>query len=246
MAISRSTPALVSALLFASLTRAASAQTPAQWQTQFQSSYGINLIYATTSSSTYTLSYSIPLASDYAALGTYMQKAYEQIGKYTPNYRTNMQLWKVVVCSNLSIGGQYRAAVPDPAKHTLFLDYKSGAYNPDYQRHVVNHELFHYMMGIVKGNMYWHDSTWATLNYPGFQYGSGGAGAQDPNYTVLNHPYLGFVNRYATSAMEEDMAEFDAMRFVTSEASLLSSWRINDSYLNSKVNRLIAILAPYQ
>ena len=242
----RPAPSLVALLSFGVLASSASAQTPAQWKTSFQAAYGISLIYTTTSPSSYSLSYSVPPSSDSTALSAYLSKAYEQIGKYTPKYRANMKLYRVVVCSNLAVGGQYRAAVPDPAKNTLFLDYKSGDYNPDYQRHVVNHELFHYMMGIVKGNMYWHDTMWATLNYAGFQYGSGGAGAQDPTYTVLNHPYLGFVDKYATSAMEEDMAEIDAMRFVTAEASQLSSWRTNDSYLNNKVNRLIQILAPYQ
>jgi hypothetical protein len=234
-------------LIFGSLVASGVAQTtPAGWKTAFQNSYGINLIYTTTSPSAYSLTYNIPLATDATAQSAYMQKAYEQIGKYTANYRTHMQLTKVVVCYNLAVGGQYRAAVPDPANHTLFLDYKSGVYNPDYQRHVVNHELFHYIMGIVKGNMYWQDATFGSYNYPGFQYGTGGANAQNPNYTVLNHPYLGFVNMYATSGMEEDMAEIDAMRFVPNEAANLASWRTNDSYLNNKVNRLLQILAPYQ
>jgi hypothetical protein len=239
----RPTAALV---VLAALGAAAPAQTPAQWKASFQSAYGINLIYTTTSPTAYSLTYSVPPTSDYAALGAYMQKAYEQIGKYTPYYRQNMQLFRVVVCYDLTVNGQYRAAAPDPSTHTLFLDYRRGAYSPDYQRHVVNHELFHYMMGIVKGSMYWHDATFGGYNYPGFQYGSGGVNAQDPSYAVLNHPYLGFVDGYATSAMEEDMAEIDAMRFVPAEASQLASWRTNDPYLNNKYNRLLQILSIYQ
>ena len=68
------------------------------------------------------------------------------------------------------------------------------------------HELFHYMMYVTHGYG-WDDPEWEACNPPGFQYGNGGIYDRDPTSGILNHPQLGFVDHYATSAIAEDMAE---------------------------------------
>lgn len=188
--------------------------------------------------------YSVPSSGEASALAGYAGKVAEEMGKYSRSTLTSLHLKQIAVCRDLEVNGQPRAAMPDPDSGTLFLDYKLGDDDDAYQRHVIHHELFHYMMGVLHNDMQYHDSVWAGYNVPGFQYGSGGVNQRESSSAVLDHPMRGFVDGYAESAQEEDMAEIEACRMVPSEDKLLQGWMANDSVLRSKYQRLLEMLKP--
>lgn len=117
------------------------------------------------------------------------------------------QLRRVVLCDGLHFAGQRRNAIPDFEHDTLYLDVSRGSYNKSYQSKVIHHEFFHIIDYRDDGYVY-QDERWASLNPPGFRYGSGGINAQDLLYTsVLAEKFPGFLNHYSTAGVEEDKAE---------------------------------------
>lgn len=205
---------------------------------------GLSLVWRTDVPHPGYCAYSVASDADASAVAAYAEKVDEEMAKYSRSALTALHLQRIAVYKNLAVEGQPRAAMPDPESGTLFLDYKLGDDDDAYQRHVIHHELFHYMMGVLHNDMQYHDSTWAVYNVPGFQYGNGGVNQRESSSAVLDHPMTGFVDGYAESAQEEDMAEIEACRLVPSEAKLLEGWMSQDSVLRSKYQRLLEILKP--
>ena len=216
----------------------------ARIQGEMQSKDGISVVWRTDVPHPGYCAYSVPSDSEATGVAGYAKKVDEEMAKYSRSTLTALHLQRIAIYKNLAVEGQYRAAMPDPDSGTLFLDYKLGDDDDAYQRHVIHHELFHYMMGVLHNDMQYHDSTWANLNVPGFQYGNGGVNQRESSSAVLNHPMAGFVDGYAESAQEEDMAEIEACRLVPSEDKLLEHWMANDSVLQNKYQRLLEILKP--
>ncbi len=130
----------------------------------------------------------------------------EEFGLYPPDVIRRAQLERVVLCKDLSYGGQLRGAIPDFESKTLYLDAVRGDFNPTYQRKVIHHDFFHMIDYRDDGNLY-ADKEWEKLNPAGFHYGTGGANAQDDSMSsVLTDRWPGFLNSYSKTGVEEDKA----------------------------------------
>lgn len=179
---------------------------------------------------------------DSTAFAHYNQILAQEFGKYPLGLVELAHLKAIAVVRNLSYASQLRAAVPDFVKEILYLDAYRGNSNETYQRHVIHHEYYHLLEQEVYGSVYYKDPQWAAFNPADFSYGSGGVNAQSgPQYDLV-HPQTGFINRYATSGLEEDKAEVYAALMIPAEARLLESWSQTDSVLRAKVAAMKAFL----
>lgn len=116
-------------------------------------------------------------------------------------------LKRIVICKDLSFARQLRAAVPDFEHDTLYLDALRGRGSETYVRSVIHHEFYHIIDLRDDGKLY-QDGEWASLNAPGFSYGTGGTNAQGDHSMALRTDSLpGFLDKYATTGVEEDKAE---------------------------------------
>lgn len=153
------------------------------------------------------------------------------------------RLRRVVLCRDLSFGGQRRNAIPDFEHDTLYLDVARGTHNQAYMRKVIHHEFFHIIDLRDDGSLY-RDERWASLNPGAFRYGSGGKNAQNlPQTSVLTDKFPGFLNHYSTTGVEEDKAEVFANLVVDPEE--IESRAKKDTVLRSKVRRMRELLADF-
>ena len=178
-------------------------------------------------------------------LARYTRLFAEEFGLYPPDVIRYAQLERVVVCKDLSYGGQLRGAIPDFDSKTLYLDAVRGSFNPTYQRKVIHHDFFHMIDFRDDGNLY-ADKEWERLNPAGFHYGTGGANAQDdPMSSVLTDRWPGFLNSYSKTGVEEDKAEMFANLVV--EPAYLERRSQTDPVVRAKVaaiKRLLTQFAP--
>jgi len=169
----------------------------------------------------------------------------KEIALYPPAFISESGLRVIAVVKDLAYDGQPRAALPDPYVGVLYLDALLGRAFPVYQRHVIHHEYFHFVQGKRFGDPYVRDPKWMSFNPPGFRYGKGGVTARDSGVTPLNHPAAGFINAYAQSAPEEDMAEVFAALRVPEERALLLEWARQDEVLRRKIEYLEEFFESY-
>lgn len=148
----------------------------------------------------------------------------EGLKKYAPLFKKEWSLYpkslmakakviKIVVCRDLAVNGQLRAAVPAFEIDTMYYDAELGSYAPHYQRTVVHHEFFHmidFRMGVMR-----KDPEWSALNPKDFSYGTGGKNMRDGNAGTLRDDIPGFLTQYGTAAVEEDKAELFAHLIVS-------------------------------
>ncbi len=131
----------------------------------------------------------------------------EEFSLYPPAVIRRAGIARVVICRDLALGEQRRAAIPHFGGSTLFLDAVRGIHIPIYLRRVLHHELFHMIDYRDDGDLY-SDKEWEALNPKWFHYGHGGVSAQnDPMSSVLSDRYPGFLNSYSKTGVEEDKAE---------------------------------------
>ena len=64
---------------------------------------------------------------------------------YPETFIGKMRLRRLVLCANLVVAGDERAAAPALVEKTLYLDVNSATYDRKYQRRVIHHELFHFL-----------------------------------------------------------------------------------------------------
>jgi hypothetical protein len=122
-------------------------------------------------------------------------------------------LRRIVLCEDLSYGGQLRAAIPDFEHRDLYLDVARGAYDDLYRRGVLHHEFFH-MIDYCNGTL-GCDGRWSALLPKGTKYGTGGKKAQnDPFASLITTNLPGFLNTYCKTSVEEDKAEVFANMIV--------------------------------
>ena len=99
--------------------------------------------------------------------------------------------------------------------------------------------IYHLIEYSQSNDMYYKDPAWLAFNDSTFKYGNGGRDAyKDPTYANTEHPRVGFVTGYATSALEEDKAETYAFLFVKEGYASLQKWEPEDQILTKKVNYL--------
>jgi hypothetical protein len=178
----------------------------------------------------------------------------EELARYTPLFAAEFglypadvirraQLERIVLCKDLSYGGQLRGAIPDFEGKTLYLDAVRGIEKSTYLRKVIHHDFFHMIDYRDDGNLY-SDKQWEALNPAGFHYGTGGANAQgDPLSSVLTDRYPGFLNSYSKTGVEEDKAEMFANLMV--EPNYVERRCRSDSVVRTKVAALKRLLARF-
>ena len=121
------------------------------------------------------------------------------------------------------------------------LTWLMGEITQTYMREVLHHELYHIIHVRQFGTL--KDDGWAALNAPGFRYGNGGRWHRSPEEQREDSSVRGFVNRYSTSAVEEDQAE--VYRYLMVDPNRLLRRSESDEILQRKVLRIKASLRSF-
>ena len=150
-------------------------------------------------------------------------------------------LKKIYLVRSLRVDDQLRSGMPEPfIEDALYFDISENYINSEngqYMKRVFHHELSHLIDYNQYGTFTPYDSKWQSCNTPGWHYGKGGASmSADPEYAHKSHPAIGFINGYATSAIEEDKAEMFALT-VLQDQNLISLSQ-NDTSLACKKARV--------
>jgi len=188
------------------------------------------------------ISYKIP--SDTNAVIEYLQLLDKEFSKYPVGYFNKVGVRTIAITQELTINSQLRAAIPDPYKGILFLSLDNSGESDTYLIHVMHHELHHCAEYKHWNSMSYLWDPWALANTSGFSYQGGGASAyENPNidWYSMNRPIDGFINKYSTTAQEEDRAEIVAAIMTESEKEKLDEFLTKDEILQQKV-LLIKIL----
>ena len=180
--------------------------------------------------------------ADNKQLDRYRKILSRELKKYPNPLIQKSKLKGIAIVKNLSVAGQRRAAMPDYENEILYLDFQRGAHNPAYQAHVIHHEFFHLLEQELNGSAYFKDPEWAKLNPKNFKYGKGGKEQRGNDNFALVHPQSGFINRYSTSALEEDKAEIYAALFISAERKKITAMGANDTHLAAKIKMMFTIL----
>lgn len=176
------------------------------------------------------------LLSKYAVI---LEKSWR---KYPEGFVKKSGIRALALVKNLKVQRQRRFAMPDPYGEMLYLDIQSFRFGESYCEHVIHHEFYHMIEQEFNGDMYYKDPEWNRLNDGAFRYGEGGKYMRDPGQSWKEHPVQGFVNGYATSALEEDKAEVFAYLFTTVEFAKIRDWIRNDRILQNKYHYMIRFL----
>lgn len=157
--------------------------------------------------------------------------------KYDRTELAGSGLKKIYLVLNLNVQGQYRSGMPEPIhEDALYFDIQSKylqSEDGNYYKRVVHHELAH----LTYFNLYHSYGSYPawTKCQPNARYGDGGGSMYaNPDYAHKMHPSVGFINGYATSAPEEDIAEVWAFYMV--DRQLIYDYAKNDPILDCKVN----------
>ena len=161
----------------------------------------------------------------------------DEWAKYPFDFVAASQNKNIAFVKDLAVGGQYRAATPDPFGQTMYYD-TNLSQDMNYMRLVIHHEYNHFIIFNKYGSYNPSDPTWTAQNPNGFSYYGSGSQAYGntagPNPYTL-HPLSGFVTGYAEYAIEEDKAETYAYIMTTTPYKNLKSWIASDPKLAQKV-----------
>ena len=173
----------------------------------------------------------------------YLPLLVREFSVYPVAFIKRSQLKRIVVCKDLAFEGQHRAAIPDFAGNTLYLDCQRGQHSATYQRSVIHHEFFH-LVDYRDDGLVYQDESWSALNRPNFKYGKGGRAVQnDLSQSAIRKPTAGFLTNYSMSGVEEDKAELFAHLIVNAKTVELA--QASDEVLDSKVAQLKAGLRSF-
>ena len=231
------------------LTSANSLAAAQQSLQSFLSQYGLTIEITKITPSDYAntcITYSLLQDNDLGTLKTYGALFIDEWAKYPIDWITSSQLKSIVLVKKLGVNtiGPTVAAFPDIVGETMYYDV---TYSGNYAREVVHHEFDHLIIYNIFHTSAPKDSTWLSLNPPGFSYGAGGASAYQPGYSGPSgeHVVPGFVTGYATTAIEEDMAETYAYLMTTTYYHHLQNWLFSDTDLTNKVNYYKQFISKY-
>lgn len=173
----------------------------------------------------------------------YLEVLLKEYSKYPNSYFQCINIEKIIICDNLLIDNQKRAAIPDPYKNALFLAIDT-SYSQEYLIYVMHHELHHSTEFFLYESMYYNSDIWNKFNKRRFKYGNGGQVAykdssKNVNWSSLSHPTKGFVNLYSTLGQEEDRSEIIALIMQDSKREILIKYCKRDRRLRKKVKFLI-------
>lgn len=164
-----------------------------------------------------------------------------EISLYPAGYIVKALARKIVIGKKLAFNKEYRAAVPDPYRKTLYLSVNGsyGEKSQAYLAHVLHHELHHMVEYSVWKDMYFSWAEWNRLNPAGFSYGGGGLLNANLDYYSVTHPVNGFLNLYSMTGGEEDRCELVAFLMNVKERPALMRYYHNDSILRRKVRFIV-------
>ena len=159
--------------------------------------------------------------------------------KYSATTIQKAGLKKIYLVKDLAVNGQYRSGMPEPIyEDALYFDVSSTYLNSEdgmYMRRTLHHEFKHLTDYNLYGSYDGDAKAWTSCNVTGISYGNGGGSMyNDPEYAHAVHPKTGFINGYATSAVEEDRAEVYAQLMTSPEKLQLLVG--NDLAVGCKVN----------
>jgi hypothetical protein len=146
----------------------------------------------------------------------------------------------IALVTNLALEKQLMAGVQDIKAGVLYFDVRANRANVLARRHSIHHEFYHLLSARQSAP---NQDPWLTLNANGFEYGGGGLSVRDPEAGKLERSIPGFVNRYSTTASEEDKAEIFACLFVPEEARRLEAFAKEDAIIAAKTKAMKESLA---
>jgi hypothetical protein len=199
---------------------------------------GIELVIGDAVADTWgKVTYDLP--ADKSETGRYITMLSNQLSLYPAGYHVKAGISKIVLGRNLAFNDEYRGAVPDPYRKTLYLSV-NGSYGESgdtYLVHVLHHELHHMMEYSAWKNMYFDWVQWNKLNPEGFVYGTGGTGYMEtePDYYSVTHPLNGFLNLYSMTGGEEDRCEIVSFLMSVMQRPFLLRYYSSDSILRRKI-----------
>lgn len=197
--------------------------------------YGIRVYYRRRPKASWRIGFRCAGRGDYPVLLDYIKLFYKEFRVYPPCFIREIHLRKVFIGKGLKVSNQRRAAMPDYRQRMMVYDFEYGRGDRRYQRHVVHHELFHFIDYRYHGSYYYKDPRWMVLNPKGFRYGRGGRYMRGGNAYTYSHPLVGFLNLYSSSGLEEDKAEVYATLFIPWEYRKARGWiEGGDIYLGRK------------
>ncbi len=158
--------------------------------------------------------------------------------KYPDDFMDYARANRFILTRNLRLyyDGVYRRIGGLAATNDLYINLN----NIRYSYSTIHHELMHSFD--LAYDATFQDSDWERLNYPvysdGFDYGDGGASALGDSFNHKFYPLEGFIQGYATTAVEEDKAVTFEYMMVESNYQRMEPKLESDSVLVSKVDYL--------
>ena len=127
-----------------------------------------------------------------------------------PNAFLKRNLKRVYIVNNLMVDGQPCGGVNSPEMKSIYVDLDNLDTNEvaAWSEETVHHEFAHLLADNHPANI--SVQSWASLNSPGFKYGSGGTDAiragKDGDGITIEYLSQGFVEEYSKSSPDEDFA----------------------------------------
>lgn len=180
----------------------------------------------------------------------YLASLQKEYAKYPKGYFQLAGVNRIVLGKKMRYGDQFRAAVPDPYLNSLFLsiDGAYGANDETYLIHVMHHELHHCTEYAMWKDMNYVWDLWTKTNNPTFVYMNGGSDAYENleiDWYSMTHPQQGFINRYSTTAQEEDRSELMALIMTDTEREFIFQYYPDDKILQKKLVLLLEQLNTF-
>lgn len=168
-----------------------------------------------------------------------------EFSKYSAHALKSSGIKSIYLVANLYVDGQYRSGMPEPRlEHALYFDVSEANLQSEdgaYMKRTFNHEFSHLIEYDLFGSFTPKDKSWTDCNLSNFAYGKGGpAMYSNPDYAHKSHPAYGFVDGYATSAIEEDKAEMFA--YFMTDPILVRSLANKDAGVACKLNQTEILL----
>lgn len=164
----------------------------------------------------------------------------KELSLYPPGSLQHMGIDKIVLTQHLTVDGQPRSAMPLFEQRVVVYDIELGNLGQQIMASILHHENFH-MADYVGDQTVRVDPEWEALNQSSFHYSSGGQDMQSQDVTQWDDRLQGLLNRYSTSALEEDKAEiFAALMWAPNE---LRARAARDPIIQAKGRKIISILS---
>ncbi len=148
---------------------------------------------------------------EWADLFRYIQVLEDELTNYTPGYIRAIQLDRIAIMKQLTVGKSRENAWVVPERNMMYLDFKGGMYNKKYQRHLFHNNIFKLTYSRYGQAGYVKESSWRKSNPGRFQYTEEADSlyvpSVEPGIEPLTYPVNGILSKYAMENYESDLAE---------------------------------------